>query len=64
MTLKNKDVEKISGADPIDTAHKLIIGPGTGLGTASLIYSPHTVGINSTFVVPGEGGHINFAPSN
>lgn len=64
MTLKDKDIIKVNNLDPVSTAHKLIIGPGTGLGTASLIYSPTSQGANQTFVMPGEGGHVNFAPSN
>lgn len=64
MTLKDTDIVKLNGLDPIDTLHKLIIGPGTGLGTASLIAVPNVTGKNHNFVAPGEGGHINFAPSN
>ena len=38
-------------------ASRLIIGPGTGLGVASLIKTQHVWHAN-----PGEGGHIDFAP--
>ena len=64
MSLNSDDFVKLNGLDPIDTQHKLIIGPGTGLGTASLIAVPTVSGKNQNFVAPGEGGHIGFAPSN
>lgn len=38
-----------------------VLSAGTGLGEASLIYSQEE---QRYFVVPGEGGHKNFAPSN
>jgi glucokinase len=34
-----------------------VVGPGTGLGVAMLVRRP-----GSTFVLPTEGGHIDFAP--
>lgn len=64
MTLKDKDIIKLNGLDPINYQNKLIIGPGTGLGTCSLVAVPNINGNNKDFVVPGEGGHIGFAPSN
>ena len=62
MTLKDEDVIKVNGLDPVDTEHKFIIGPGTGLGTASLIAVPSVNNKNDNFVAPGEGGHIGFGP--
>lgn len=53
MTLKDNDIIKLNGLDPLDTEHKLIIGPGTGLGTASLIAVPSINGKNQNFVAPG-----------
>lgn len=44
---------------PIAGAQRLVIGAGTGLGVASLIL------INGGWqVLPGEGGHIGFAPQD
>lgn len=44
---------------PVADAQRLVIGAGTGLGVASLIL------LNGTWqVLPGEGGHIGFAPQN
>nr|WP_268406265.1 glucokinase [Alteromonas sp. a30] len=42
-------------ADP--TGHIAVFGPGTGLGVGHLIHTP--VGWQS---IPGEGGHVDFAP--
>jgi glucokinase len=41
-------------------SHKpaIVMGPGTGLGVASIIPSNH----GNPFVVGGEGGHVDFAP--
>ena len=44
---------------PLPDALRLVIGAGTGLGVASLI-----VAEGSWRVLPGEGGHIGFAPQD
>lgn len=38
-------------------ASRVVLGPGTGLGVAGLVYSRH-----SWIPVPGEGGHIDLGP--
>jgi len=44
---------------PVADAQRLVIGAGTGLGVASLIQ------LNGSWqVLPGEGGHIGFAPQD
>lgn len=51
------DIEQIGSGrlDPHGT--KLVVGPGTGLGAAALIFT------RDTWVpLPGEGGHIDFGP--
>ena len=56
-SLEDKDLEAIGvgGRDPYST--KLVVGPGTGLGAAALVFA------RDTWVpLPGEGGHINFGP--
>lgn len=40
-------------------SNKAIIAPGTGLGQAALVYRD-----NEYTVIPTEGGHTDFAPSN
>jgi glucokinase len=44
---------------PVSQATRLVIGAGTGLGVASLI-----VAEGRWRVLPGEGGHIGFAPQD
>lgn len=38
-------------------ASRVVLGPGTGLGVAGLLYAQHT-----WFPVPGEGGHVDIGP--
>ena len=38
-------------------ASRVVLGPGTGLGVAGLVYARHM-----WFPVPGEGGHIDIGP--
>lgn len=40
-------------------APRVLIGPGTGLGVSSLVMAH-----DGPVAVPGEGGHIRFAPAN
>jgi glucokinase len=39
--------------------HKAVIAPGTGLGEAILFQQGHNY-----FIIPSEGGHADFAPTN
>lgn len=64
MTLRENDIVKLNNLEPISSQNKLVLGPGTGLGTASLIAVYGSKGKNNNVVVAGEGGHIGFAPSN
>lgn len=41
---------------------KAVVGPGTGLGTAMLYPAPFRNRLRN-YVIPGEGGHVNFGPS-
>jgi glucokinase len=53
------DVVQIGGSTPIDGSPKVAIGPGTGLGVASAVFD------GARWVaVPGEGGHVDLAPTN
>ena len=45
------------GTAPLRTATKAVIGPGTGLGAAALIYMD-----GAWIPVPGEGGHVDLGP--
>lgn len=48
-----------SGTDPVEPGHQLVIGAGTGLGVAWRVWDGQR-----HRVVPGEGGHVGFAPLN
>jgi glucokinase len=54
-----KDLHTLSEGEPISGGPKGLIAPGTGLGMALLVPS------DDRFVVlPSEGGHSDFAPTN
>lgn len=50
------DLHRIGGSAPVERAVKAVLGPGTGLGVAGLVWSPA-----GWQAIPGEGGHIAFA---
>lgn len=50
------DLHRIGGAEPVDRATKVVLGPGAGLGVAALAPSP-----GGWISLPGEGGHVSFA---
>ncbi len=54
--LGGTDVLQIGGEQTREQATKAVVGPGTGLGVAGLVWSP--TGWRS---VSGEGGHVTFA---
>ncbi|MDD3266172.1 MAG: glucokinase [Burkholderiales bacterium] len=51
---------KIGGIDTEENRPRGVIGPGTGLGVATLIKHPN----GDYLAVPAEGGHTTFAPAN
>ncbi|QKP78846.1 glucokinase [Methyloligella sp. GL2] len=53
------DLSQIGGEEPLERGTKVVLGPGTGLGAASLVWSE-----TGWIAVPGEGGHINLAPAH
>ncbi len=57
--LKEDDVIKFGGDDPQEGKPVAVYGAGTGLGVA------HLFNFNGSFFsVPGEGGHVDFAPNS
>ena len=58
--LTSSDVVRLGGAAPAEDAPKAVLGPGTGLGVASVV--PDARG--GWIAVPGEGGHVDLAPTN
>jgi len=57
--LQTDDLFAVKTGCAVSKAAKSIIGPGTGLGVASLIHNG-----SIWQPLPGEGGHANFAPGN
>ncbi len=47
----------LHGGQPVDRAPRIILGAGTGLGVAGLVWQG-----DRYRVIAGEGGHIGFAP--
>lgn len=60
VTLKPHDLKRIGGGKATPKAPKAILGAGTGLGVGHLI----TVSSGNVMPLPGEGGHVDWAPTN
>jgi glucokinase len=58
--LQADDLVQIGGTAPLADAPKVALGPGTGLGVASVIPD----GRGSWVAAPGEGGHVDLAATN
>lgn len=58
--LGEKDLVQFGGASPKPGAPKAVLGPGTGLGIASLVAD----GRNGWIVMAGEGGHADLAATS
>jgi glucokinase len=50
------DLQQIGGHAPVDRAPKVVLGPGTGLGVAGLVWSPA-----GWVALASEGGHASLA---
>jgi len=57
--LKEADLLQFGGKKPVDGKPAVIYGAGTGLGVAHLIHAA-----NRWMSLPGEGGHVDFAPNS
>lgn len=55
--LDGDDVIQIGSGEARDQSTKFVIGPGTGLGAAAMVYAADT-----WIPVPGEGGHVEVGP--
>jgi glucokinase len=56
--LRDEDLRRCGGGEPVTGAPRLVVGAGTGLGVASVAGDPHAT------VLPGEGGHASLAPAD
>jgi glucokinase len=54
-----RDLRRVGGGQAVDGAPKVVIGPGTGLGTAGLVRIA-----DRWHAITGEGGHVTMAPSD
>lgn len=53
--LSGDELHALRGGRAVENAPKVVLGPGTGLGVAGLVWSP-----SGWVPVPGEGGHQTF----
>jgi glucokinase len=56
--LQDGDIVVLQSGEPVNTASRLVIGAGTGLGIAHLVREE-----GGYKVIAGEGGHTAFAPT-
>jgi glucokinase len=54
--LDHEELHQIGGSEPVPHATKVVLGPGTGVGVAGLVWSG-----TAWLAVPGEGGHITLS---
>lgn len=55
--LRGEQVMQVGGGEPMSRAPRLVLGPGTGLGVAALVY-----GDQCYTPIAGEGGHVDLGP--
>jgi glucokinase len=51
--LRAEELQRLGGGEAVPHAAKVVLGPGTGVGVAGLVWSG-----SAWVAVPGEGGHI------
>jgi glucokinase len=54
--LRANELQPLGGGEPVPHAAKVVLGPGTGVGVAGLVWSG-----SGWIAVPGEGGHITLS---
>lgn len=57
VALPDDQLQQIGGDERDAAAHRVVVGPGTGLGVAGLVHAAHT-----WIPVAGEGGHVDLGP--
>lgn len=57
--LSKDELYPLGGGVAVEKAPKAVLGPGTGLGVAGLVWSP-----SGWVPVPGEGGHVTLVAEN
>lgn len=59
LTEDHSEILPIGGGEPVHEAGMVVIGPGTGLGVASLVRA-----VGRWIPIPGEGGHVSLGPES
>lgn len=54
---RGEDVQQVGGGTVRENSTKFVLGPGTGLGAAAMVFA-----VDTWVPVPGEGGHIELGP--
>ena len=57
VALDTDYLKPIGGGERVESASRVVIGPGTGLGVAGIVH-----GASTWIPVAGEGGHIDLGP--
>ncbi len=57
--LREDEQFHVGGGEAVAGFPQVIVGPGTGLGIGGVLHSEH-----GPIALEGEGGHVDFAPSN
>jgi glucokinase len=57
--IPKNELEKIGGGEPLEQAPIALLGAGTGLGVASLVWTE-----TKWKALPGEGGHVSISAAN
>jgi glucokinase len=58
-SLKDDQLHKVGGGEAVSREPRVVLGPGTGLGVAALVYSDRRF-----TPIAGEGGHISLGPES
>jgi len=62
LAATDNDLVRLQTGEPLPQGVKLVVGAGTGLGMAVLVPDPAAAA--GWRVLPGEGGHVGFAPQD
>lgn len=57
VALGKEHMHQVGGGTPVESAARVVLGPGTGLGVAGLVQHQ-----GAWIPVPGEGGHMDLGP--
>ena len=58
------DIVTLQTGEPCEHGTRVVVGAGTGLGVATLVWQNAAKDLGGYRILPGEGGHCGFAPAN